>query len=255
MAIELLPYIFGGLVAVFLLERICTAIYRQIKYGAYQRRLKSMDFLQAQVHVYTINHNFIDSLLSFTTNMTLDDWDWRSNSKVWSMGECLKHLQLYNERFIPILENAIQKAKSLEDMVILSGRVVYLSDALLPDNKNGKIYRKHFYKTTTKKRYNPRLPKNLFDENILQDFLKIDMALIEVLKKASGKDLNKRVLVKNDFGWGFRYFRLGELIEIITAHNMRHFRQIVAIYHDWENFTRDRYLDEDRSELLSLDPL
>lgn len=252
MVLELLPYVIGGIIAYIILNIIFIQLFRKIKYGAFQRRLKSDDFLKDLVDTYVVNHSFIDSLLSHTIDL---DLDWSVNAKTWSIGECLKHIALWNGRYIPILEKAITKANKSIGTVTLSGRVVYLSDALLPDNKNGNIFRKQYFRTKTKKRYNPKYPKHFYGEGILQEYLSIEKQLIETLQKASDKDLNKWLFIKDDFGFGFRFIRLGELMEVLTAHNMRHYRQLVTIYQNLENYIRDRSIDDDRSELLSLEPI
>ncbi|UOE42011.1 DinB family protein [Chryseobacterium suipulveris] len=54
-------------------------------------------------------------------NLDLRTLTWRSNESSWNILECLEHLNLYGEYYLPQIENKIQHSTPKEDLEFRSG--------------------------------------------------------------------------------------------------------------------------------------
>jgi hypothetical protein len=137
----------------------------------------------------------------------------RPDPDSWSIAECLVHLNLFSQAFVPIIQDACKKGaprSSSPFKMDLMGRVIKFS--LEPPPK---------LKSVTAQRFEPLLTEPL--EEILPTFLELQNQLISTVYDAEGLDLNT-IKVRSPVSTRISY-NLYSCFEIISAHQRRHLWQ------------------------------
>ena len=144
--------------------------------------------------------------------------NWRENPESWNVLECLEHLNLYGDFYIPEIESAIKNSKTNFSLDFKSGFLGnYFAMSMLPKGKLNKI--------KTFKNKNP-LNSNL-DKTTINRFLNQQLKFIELLDISRKIDLNK-VKVKISISKWIK-LKLGDIFRFVINHNSRHIRQIERI--------------------------
>lgn len=163
-----------------------------------------------------VNENFV--------SLTPEQLHWQPNERVWSIAQCLEHLNAYYRYYIPVFKGKIANTRFNEPGEYFTsspmGRAVYRSVKL------GKVYNvKRVLKS--RKEYNPLVNSSLKSENVIEDYLKFQEEFAEVLKESEKIDLRKtkcplslRPVVK---------LNLGDALTFMTYHNERHIFQAKRI--------------------------
>lgn len=132
----------------------------------------------------------------------------------WSILECIAHLNLYGDFYIPELSKRIAKSKTETTKTFKAGILGnYFAKTMLPKEKLNKM--------KTFKDKNPM--GSSLDKTTLQRFLGQQEQLLDLLKKAGKIDLNKTKTAISISKW--IKLRLGDTFRVVIYHNDRHIVQ------------------------------
>jgi len=132
----------------------------------------------------------------------------------WSVGQCLEHLYIANEVYLPPMTQALQ------------GQSPSAVEHITPGWFGRYFIRTYIDPTTQKARAKAPgkiRPAQRVDADILARFLRSNDAARDLVRRASAFDVN-RIRFKNPFVGGIR-FTVGTGIEIIWRHQRRHLLQ------------------------------
>jgi hypothetical protein len=174
------------------------------------------------------SENLIQSLLEQTqqiTNQTeklktfdLQTLTWKQNETSWNILECLEHLNLYGDFYLPEIESKIKNSTTKADLEFKSGVLGnYFSKSMLPKVKLNKM------KTFTDK--NP-LNVNL-DKSVIDKFISQQTKLLDLLNQSRNVSLNK-VKIQTSISSLIK-LKLGDTFQFFINHIIRHFAQIDRI--------------------------
>lgn len=136
----------------------------------------------------------------------------------WSILECLEHLNLYGDFYIPEINSRMNNSSAKSSKKFKPGLLGnYFAKSMLPKEKLNTM--------KTFKNMNPN-GSNL-DSSIIDRFLKQQYELLEILKKAESKNLNKiktSISISN-----LIKLKLGDTLRVVIYHNKRHIVQAKKI--------------------------
>jgi len=142
----------------------------------------------------------------------------RESADSWSVLECLEHLNLYGNFYLPQIETAIKNAKPSNDMEFKSGILGnYFAQSMLPKEKLNKM--KTF---KDKNPINTNLDKSVIDTCIHQQ-----LKLIDLLHQSRNVSLH-HVRISTSISSLIK-LKLGDTLQFIINHNIRHLKQIERI--------------------------
>jgi hypothetical protein len=149
-------------------------------------------------------------------NLTHEQFNWKPAPGMWSVGQCFDHLNAFNRRWLPILEEAIERgrARGLLD----PGPYTYgfLSRWLLA-NMEPPAKRKF----RAPRRFEPSADCAV--DEVMAEFQSLHERLEELLRAADGLDL-ARIRVSSPVTRWIRY-SLGMSFWLLAAHDRRHIYQ------------------------------
>jgi len=157
------------------------------------------------------NLNFAETLKTKSINQL----NWKENTKSWSILECLEHLNLYGDFYLPEIEKTINGAKSKTEFIFKSGILGnYFAESMLPKTKLNKM-----------KTFKDKNPLNShLDSKTIDRFVNQQMKMIDLLNKARSISLNKEktsiTLTK------LIRVKIGDTFRFVINHNIRHIKQI-----------------------------
>ncbi|MCR4029301.1 MULTISPECIES: DinB family protein [Flavobacterium] len=180
------------------------------------------------------SEEFIERILEQTRQIInqaekLKDYDlnaltWRRNESSWSILECLEHLNLYGDYYLPEIESEIKKSVTKTDFEFKSGILGnYFANSMLPKGKLNKM--------KTFKDKNPLNTK--LDKSVIDRFLNQQIKLLDLLNQSRNVSLNK-VKIKISISKFIR-LKLGDTFHFFVNHNIRHFNQIDQIQVEMRN--------------------
>lgn len=138
----------------------------------------------------------------------------RKHPASWSVLECLEHLNLYGNFYLPEMENRIKESKTHPREEFKSGWLGnYFAQNMLPKAKLNKM--------KTFKEMNP-INRNL-SRGVLDTFISQQTKLLTLLKQAQTVDLN-RVKTGISISKLIR-LRLGDTFRFVIYHQIRHIKQ------------------------------
>ncbi|MDO5968849.1 DinB family protein [Flavivirga aquimarina] len=144
----------------------------------------------------------------------IDELNWKANKDTWSALECIEHLNLYSDYYLPEIEQRIIKSTFKPEYYFKSGALGnYFAKSMMPKEKLNKM--------KTFKDKNPNGSK--LDKTTLERFLIQQEKMLELLDKARNVSLNKTKtsisitkLIK---------LKLGDTFRVVIYHNERHMVQ------------------------------
>lgn len=138
----------------------------------------------------------------------------RTSPNSWSILECIEHLNLYGDYYLPEIEKRIKNNNTTPDPLFESGVIGdYFAKMMLPREKLNKM------KTFRDK--NPLGSK--LDKQVLQRFLDQQKKMLELLKASKGVSLNR---TKTSLSLTrFLKLKLGDTFRVVIYHNERHIQQ------------------------------
>lgn len=149
---------------------------------------------------------------------------WREHPAAWNILECLQHLNLYSDFYLPEIEKSIKASNTKKETEFKHGILGgYFSRSMMPKGKLNKM--------KTFKDKNP-LNEHL-DRKVIERFLNQQIKLLELLEQAGKVSLNKvkvRTSVSNIIK-----LKLGDTFQFLINHNLRHMKQIERILLQTEN--------------------
>lgn len=149
---------------------------------------------------------------------------WRKNEESWNILECLEHLNLYGEFYLPQIEDKIKVSKTTPDIKFKSGFLGnYFAKSMLP---NGKIN-----KMKTFKDKNPLHTK--LDKAVIDKFIHQQIKLTNLLQQSKQVSLND-VRIPTSIS-SLLKLKLGDTFQFFTNHIIRHFNQIESIQNNRKN--------------------
>lgn len=174
-------------------------------------KIKSEKLIQQLLEITRKNINFAETL----KDKFAKELNFRESEGSWSVLECLEHLNLYGDFYIPEIRRVIQKTKTRSVPYFKSGLIGnYFAESMLP--KEG------FKKIKTFKDKNP-LGSNL-NRKVIQRFIEQQLEIIELLNRASHCNLNK---VKTAISiTKLLKLKLGDTFRFVINHNIRHIEQV-----------------------------
>jgi hypothetical protein len=140
--------------------------------------------------------------------------NWQPSPDAWSIGQCLEHLRAANEVYLPAIADS------------LTARPLHAVPEITPGWFGRWFIRAYIEPSSESKRARaPRkiAPGTRVDPHILDLFLTTNQAARELVRRASGYDVN-RVRFRNPF-IPVIYFTVGTGLEIISIHQRRHLLQ------------------------------
>ena len=132
----------------------------------------------------------------------------------WSILECIAHLNLYGDFYIPEITKRIAKSKTESTKTFKAGILDnYFAQTMLPKEKLNKM-----------KTFNDKNPMGSFlDKTTLQRFLNQQEQLLDLLNMAGKIDLNKTKTAISISKW--IKLKLGDTFRVVIYHNDRHMVQ------------------------------
>ena len=136
------------------------------------------------------------------------------NKDSWSVLECLEHLNLYGDFYIPEIKRRLQKSMSKPSHNFKSG---FLGNKFAID-----MLPKEKMKTmNTFKSKNP-INSSLDKEKVILRFIHQQEKMLELLESSKSKNLNK---IKTSITLPLLKFKLGDTFRFVIHHNERHVKQ------------------------------
>jgi hypothetical protein len=149
-------------------------------------------------------------------NCTQEKLNYKANPKAWSALECIQHLVLYNNYYLPLIKMAISTTNSTSIPIFKSGMLGnYFATSMLPQPKLNKM--------KTFKAMNPIYGNT--SATVLNDFINQQTELQQVIEKASSVNL-QIVKVKTSFSSLIK-LRIGDVFIFLNNHTIRHLQQAI----------------------------
>ncbi len=146
--------------------------------------------------------------------LTPEQLNWKPRPDAWSVGQCLEHLYIANQVYLPAISNSLE------------GRRRSRAQEIAPGWFGRWFIRKYIEPSSESRR--ARAPKKIeprqqVEASILESFLRSNQVARELVYIASDYDVN-RIRFKNPFVPMLR-FTVGTGLEIVSKHQRRHLLQ------------------------------
>jgi hypothetical protein len=140
--------------------------------------------------------------------------NYRQHPASWNVLECIEHLNLYGNFYLPEIETSIQKSKTQANTEFVSGWLGnYFAQSMLPKAKLNKM--------KTFKEMNPI--NRRVSREALHVFIGQQTKLLALLQQSRAVDLSK---VKTGISIAkFIRIRLGDTFRFVIYHQIRHIKQ------------------------------
>jgi hypothetical protein len=172
--------------------------------------IESEKLLQDLIERTRLNINKAEKL----NKLSIEQLNYRLESDSWSILECIEHLNLYGDFYIPEIKKRIDNSKSMAPKVFKSGLLGnYFAKLMLPKEKLNKM--KTF---ADKNPFGSELAKTTIDR-----FIKQQEQLLDLLDKSKKIDLNKTKTGVSISKW--IKLKLGDTFRVVIYHNERHIVQ------------------------------
>jgi len=149
---------------------------------------------------------------------------WRENETSWNILECLEHLNLYGDFYLPQIENSIFNSTTRPEPDFISGFLGnYFAQSMLP--------KVNLKKMRTFKDKNPLNAK--LDKTVIDKFINQQIKFLDLLDKSSKVSLNK-IKIKTSISSLIK-LKLGDTFQFLMSHIMRHMSQIDRIHTAMKN--------------------
>jgi hypothetical protein len=151
-------------------------------------------------------------------NKDLQSLMWKENEISWSILECLEHLNLYGDFYLPQIESKIKNSSTSNETEFKSGFLGnYFAQSMLPKEKLNKM--------NTFKDKNPLNAK--LDKSVIDKFINQQIKLLDLLNQSRNVSLNK-VKISISISSLVR-LKLGDTFQFLINHIIRHLSQIEKI--------------------------
>lgn len=176
--------------------------------------IKSDELIQELVDKTQIN---IAKAEKFRT-LSIEELNWKTDEQNWSILECLKHLNLYGDFYIPEITTRIENSNTSHKENFKTGFLGnYFAKSMLPREKLNKM--------KTFKDKNP-IGSNL-DLETIDQFITQQNHILKLLDNSRKIDLNKTKTSISISKW--IKLRIGDTFRIVVYHNDRHVEQAIKV--------------------------
>ena len=176
--------------------------------------MQSQNLLQSLLEQTRLIINQAEKLKSYD----LQTLTWKENETSWSILECLEHLNLYGNFYLPQIENKIKNSTTKADLEFKGGVLGnYFAKSMLPKEKLKKM--------KTFKDKNP-LNTNL-NKTVIDKFINQQIKLLDLLNQSRNVSLNK-VKIQTSISSLIK-LKLGDTFQFFINHIIRHLNQIDRI--------------------------
>ena len=152
--------------------------------------------------------------IAVARDLTADQINWRAHPGEWSIGQCLDHLAIGNELYMPAIENAIAGGSPAPVQEITPGWFArwFIRSYIAPSAQ-----------TKRAKAPSKIVPAATVAPSVLDRFLASNRQARDVIRRAQDLDVN-RIRFRNPFIPVIR-FTVGAGFEITAKHEARHLLQ------------------------------
>ncbi|RQO32239.1 hypothetical protein DBR32_01115 [Taibaiella sp. KBW10] len=172
--------------------------------------------LLSQLKESTLNLIAKANVLASQTEQSLN---WRPDKDSWSTLECLQHLNLYGNFYLPEIDKRIRQSRHRQPVATFKSGVLgnYFAQSMLPKEKLNKM--------KTFKNMNPI--NSALDKKIIEVFIAQQQQILNLLEAAGHINIIK---TKTSISISSMItLRLGDTFRFFINHNIRHFQQIARI--------------------------
>jgi len=149
---------------------------------------------------------------------------WKPNETSWSMLECIAHLNLYGDFYLPQIEQRIKNSNTKAELEFKPGILGnYFAKSMLPKDKLNKM--------KTFKDKNPLNAK--LDKTVIDTFITQQIKLLALLNQSRNVSLNK-VKIQTSIS-SLIQLKLGDIFQFLINHNIRHLNQVDSIQRGMTN--------------------
>jgi hypothetical protein len=148
-------------------------------------------------------------------NESDESLNYRSQPNSWSALECLQHLNLYGDFYLPEINNRINSSNTKSDPIFKSGILGnYFANSMLPKEKLNKM-----------KTFEDKNPSgSTLDKRTIEEFIRQQHELLSLLERSKNINLNK---VKTSISISnLIKIKLGDTFRFLINHNERHIVQV-----------------------------
>lgn len=151
-------------------------------------------------------------------SLDLNTLTFKVNQDTWSILECLEHLNLYGDFYLPQIETKIKNSNTNADINFKSGLLGnYFAKSMLPKEKMNKM-----------KTFKDKNPINAtLDKSVIERFINQQNKLLELINLSKNVSLNK-VKIKTSIS-SLISIKLGDTFQFYINHIIRHLKQIDRI--------------------------
>lgn len=157
-------------------------------------------------------------------NLDMRTLTWKINPDSWNILECIAHLNLYGDFYLPQIEDTIKKSSTKHEAKFKSGLLGdYFAQSMLPKEKLNKM-----------KTFKDKNPLNAqLDKTVIDTFINQQTMLLALLNASRKVSLNK-VKIKTSISSLIR-LKLGDTFRFLINHIIRHVKQIESIQIEMKN--------------------
>ncbi len=143
---------------------------------------------------------------------------WKENKTSWSILECLEHLNLYGDFYLPEMESRIKNSTTNAEIEFKSGILGnYFAKSMLPKDKLNRM-----------KTFKDKNPLNdTLDKTVIDKCINQQIKLLDLLNQSRNVSLNK-VKIQTSIS-NLIKLKLGDTFQFLINHNIRHLNQIDRI--------------------------
>ncbi|HMP29597.1 MAG TPA: DinB family protein [Saprospiraceae bacterium] len=176
--------------------------------------------LLSELEQYNANHLLFVQSLQSLDNETLQS---KKEQGSWNTLECVEHLKRYGDFYLPVISDALHKAKDKDTNGFISGWLGdYFAKAMLPGSN----------KMNTFKSKNP-IGEHI-EIGVIDQFLNQLYQMAQLLETAKSKDLSS-IKVKTTIP--LAKINVGDALRVVIYHNERHIKQIQDIINAYKTGT------------------
>jgi hypothetical protein len=151
-------------------------------------------------------------------NLSDEDLNFREKPDSWSILECLEHLNLYGDYYLPAIQSVIYNSDTTPDTQYKSGWLGnYFAESMLPKEKLNKM--------NTFKDKNP-IHSDL-KRSVIDRFIAQQRDFIQLFGMSEKVNINKVKVAITISRW--IKLSIGDLFRFLMNHNIRHFQQLERV--------------------------
>ncbi|MGB0839332.1 MAG: DinB family protein [Chitinophagales bacterium] len=150
-------------------------------------------------------------------SLPLETLNWKTDAESWSVLECMEHLNLYGDFYLPEITHRITQTPHKQSTSLFKSGWLgnYFANSIRPKTKLNKM--------KTFKDKTPALVGSQLGINTLDRFIDQQNTLLQLLKKAKTVDLNRTKTGVSINSW--IKIRLGDTLRFVIYHHERHLLQ------------------------------